>query len=179
MSKSKLLLHTCCAPCSGYLVTELAKDFEVTIYYDNSNISPSEEYERRKIEVEGFYKKSGLKFILARYDHENWLRMASGLEFEPERGKRCVLCYNHRLRNTAQYAKNHEYDCFSSTLSISPHKDSKVLSNLGRALEKELGIRFIDENWKKKERFKRAMEFSHQHDFYHQDYCGCEFSKRS
>jgi len=159
-------------------VTQLQKDFDVTIYYDNSNISPKEEYQKRKSEAENFYKKEGIKFIESQYNHDNWLKIVEGLESEPERGKRCVLCYYYRLKNTAQYAKGNGFNCFSSTLSISPHKDSKILSNLGRALEKEIGIEFIDENWKKKERFKHAMKFSHEHDFYHQDYCGCEFSDK-
>lgn len=176
MNKPKLLLHTCCAPCSGYLVTELSKDFVVTVYYDNSNIAPKEEYQKRKTEAEKFYQTIGVEFIEAEYDHKNWLDKVRGLEHEPERGKRCILCYYLRLKNTAEYAKKHGYEFFSSTLSISPHKDAKALSNLGQALAKKIGVGFIDENWKKQERFKKAMSFSHEHDFYHQDYCGCEFS---
>jgi hypothetical protein len=158
-------------------VSELKKDFEVTVYYDNSNISPKEEYEKRKSEAKEFYKKTKTNFISTEYNHDKWLEIVRGLESEPERGKRCILCYRYRLQNTAKYAKDNGYNSFSSTLSISPHKDSKILSNLGRAIGHEFEIEFIDENWKKKERFKRAMEFSHEHDFYHQDYCGCEFSK--
>ena len=177
--RSKLLLHTCCAPCSGYLTTELANDFDLTVYYDNSNISPKEEYQKRKSEAEKFFTAAGVKFIEAEYDHDAWREKMIGLEYEPERGKRCVLCYYLRLKNAAEYAQQNGYDYFASTLSISPHKDAKALSNLGRALAKKIGVNFLDENWKKQERFKKAMAFSREHEFYHQDYCGCEFSQRT
>ena len=176
--KPKLLLHTCCAPCSGYLVSELTDDFEVAVYYNNPNIYPLEEYQDRKKEVKEFFALNGIEFIEAEYDHNQWLKLIQGLESEPERGKRCILCYYLRLASTAQYAKDYGYDLFSSTLSISPHKDAKILSNLGRAIAKKIGLGFVDENWKKQDRFKKAMEFSRQHDFYQQNYCGCEFSKR-
>ena len=176
--KQKLLLHSCCAPCSGYLVSELADNFEVTVYYNNPNIYPASEYQTRKNEAKNFFGASGIKFIEQQYDHGSWLKITKDLANEPERGKRCILCYHLRLEGAAKYAKENNYDLFSATLSISPHKDAKILSNLGRAISKKISIGFIDENWKKKDRFKKAMDFSHAHDFYHQNYCGCEFSKR-
>lgn len=176
--KQKLLLHSCCAPCSGYLVSELTDNFKVTVYYNNPNIFPAEEYQIRKNEVQKFFTGSGVKFVEEKYDHYNWLKIAKGLEDEPERGKRCILCYHLRLLAAAQYAKDHNYDLFASTLAISPHKDARVLSNLGRAIAKKIGLGFIDEDWKKKDRFKKALEFSQAQNFYQQNYCGCEFSKR-
>ena len=177
--KPKLLLHICCAPCSGYLVSELADNFEVTVYYDNSNIYPAGEYQTRKNEAKEFFAASGVKFIEQPYDHDSWLKITKDLAGEPERGQRCILCYHLRLASAAQYAKDNGYDLFSSTLSISPHKNAKILSNLGRAISKKIGLGFVNENWKKKDRFKKAMEFSRQRDFYQQNYCGCEFSTRN
>ncbi|MDO8668964.1 MAG: epoxyqueuosine reductase QueH [Candidatus Buchananbacteria bacterium] len=176
--KPQLLFHSCCAPCSGYLVSELANNFAVTIYYDNSNIYPESEYQIRKNEAKNFFTSCGTKFFEVEYDHSKWLETVKGWENEPERGKRCILCYHLRLQNAAKYAKDNGYDLFSSSLSISPYKNSRVLNNLGRALAKKIGLEFLDEDWKKKDRFKKSVEFSKSYGFYRQNYCGCEFSKK-
>ena len=168
--KPRLLLHTCCAPCSGYLVSSLADNFEVTVYYNNPNIYPLEEYQARQKEVKDFFTKIGVEFVEAEYDHQQWQEVTKGLANEPEGGKRCVLCYHLRLKNSAHYAKNRNYDFFASTMSISPHKNSQILNNLGRALAKKIGIEFLAEDWKKKDRFKKAMEFSRAQGFYRQNY---------
>ena len=174
--KPKLLFHSCCAPCSGYLVSQLADNFAVTVYYNNPNIYPESEYQTRKNEAKKFFTDFGTKFIEIEYDHSNWLELARGLEGEPERGKRCILCYHFRLNSAAKYAKDNDYDLFASSLAISPYKNSKILNNLGRAVAKSVGIEFIDEDWKKKDGYKKATEFARSYDFYRQNYCGCEFS---
>mgnify|MGYP001616578751 CR=1 FL=1 len=134
--KQKLLLHSCCAPCSGYLVSELADNFEVTVYYNNPNIYPANEYQLRKNEAEKFFIGSGTRFVEEKYDHDNWLKIAKDLEDEPEGGKRCILCYHLRLTSAAQYARDNNYDCFATTLSISPHKNSKIINNLRKKIIK-------------------------------------------
>ncbi len=176
MSRPRLLLHTCCAPCSGFLVKELSKDFSVTIFYFNPNIYPDAEFKKRLTEAEQYFKRQGVDFIEAPYERESWLELVAGLEHEPERGRRCKLCYWWRLKTTAQYAPEHGFSHFASTLAISPHKDARAINNLGRALALKYGIKFLAGDWKKNDGFKRAMILSHREDFYHQDYCGCEFS---
>jgi len=176
MSKPKLLLHTCCAPCSGFLASQLLVDFAVTIYFDNSNIYPKEEYLIRRSEAKKFFTGEEINFVEADYNHEAWLKLVQGLENEPERGVRCEICYRQRLYNTAQYAVKHGFEYFGTTLSISPHKDVMMINRIGQDLSKQVGVNFLEKDFKKQDGFKHAMEFSHSHDFYHQNYCGCEFS---
>lgn len=178
-SKPKLLFHSCCAPCSGYLVSKLVDNFEVTVYYNNPNIHPESEYQIRKNEAKDFFTSHGTKFVENKYDHDKWLVLVEGLEQEPEKGKRCLRCYHFRLESTAKYAKDNNYDFFASSLAISPYKNSKILNNIGRALSKKIGIDFIDEDWKKKDGYKKATEFAKSLDFYRQNYCGCEFSTQN
>lgn len=177
-TKPKLLFHSCCAPCSGYLVSQLVDNFEVTVYYNNPNIYPKSEYQIRKNEAKNFFADHGTKFVEIEYDHDKWLELVDGLKNEPEQGKRCILCYHFRLENAAKYAKDNDYDFFASSLAISPYKKSKILNNLGRAIAKKIGVEFIAEDWKKKDGYKKATEFSKNYDFYRQNYCGCEFSQK-
>lgn len=179
MLKPSLLLHACCAPCSGYLVSQLSEKFDVSIYYDNSNIFPKEEFFKRSNEAKNYFERLGIEFIQADYNHEEWLGFVKGLEGEPERGKRCNICFLFRLRNTAKYAKEKGFDLFTSTLSISPHKDAEAINNIGNALSKELDVKFLEGDFKKNDGFKNSMEFSKENNFYQQNYCGCEFSMRS
>lgn len=176
-NKPTLLMHACCGTCSGFLVTELAKEFDVSIYYDNSNIFPRDEYDKRFADVKNYFSKLGAQVIEADYDHDHWLHMIPDLAEELEGGKRCILCYYNRLRSTAEYAKNHGYDYFGSTLAISPVKNSRAINNLGKALEKDMGVKFLEGDWKKNDGHKNAMAFSKGQGFYRQNYCGCEFSK--
>jgi len=177
-TKPKLLLHICCASCSGFLASELAKDFTVMAYYGNANIYPEAEFKKRLAEARNFFTKNEINFIEADYNHDHWLGLIAGLENEPERGKRCILCYYNRLRSSAEFAQKNNFDYFGSTLAISPHKDALVINNLGRALEKQIGIKFLAGDWKKQDGFKKAMAFSRENDFYRQNYCGCEFSHK-
>ena len=176
MEKPKLLLHACCAPCSGFLARELSRDFSVSMYFNNPNIFPLKEWEARKQEANIFFEKEKIDFIEEEHDHGSWLDLIKGLEQEPERGRRCVLCYNFRLEQTARHARENGFAYFTTTLSISPHKDARAINYLGKALSKKYKVKFLEGDFKKKDGFKKAMAFSHNHDFYRQHYCGCEFS---
>jgi predicted adenine nucleotide alpha hydrolase (AANH) superfamily ATPase len=178
MKKPKLLLHTCCAPCSGFLAGELSKQFEVTIFFSNSNIWPQDEYLIRLEEAKRFFKSEGFEFLVDDYDHDNWLEAVKGLENEPERGERCAVCYRYRLKGVAKRASDEGFDIFGSTMSISPHKVFSLLSKIGNDLSREYDVGFLDKDFKKEDGFKRAMAYSKECGFYHQNYCGCEFSRR-
>lgn len=177
--KPKLLLHACCATCSVFLAEELAKHYQVTIFFDNSNIYSELEYRRRLDEVKEYFQEEGFDFVVADYNHRDWLAKVSGLEKEQERGKRCLVCYDIRLKNTARFAKENGFDFFASTLAISPHKDAKAINKIGAEIAEEFELEFLAGDWKKNEGFKKAMELSRQCDFYRQHYCGCEFSFRN
>lgn len=178
MSKPKLLLHDCCAPCGGFLFLELSKKFDISIYYDNSNIHPFEEYQKRRDEAKKFFISQGADFFEFQYDHKEWLEAIKGLEKEPERGRRCAMCYCIRLEKAAKFAEIHKFDCFATTLSISPHKDVKLINAEGKRLAEVTGVEFLAKDWKKNNGWKYATEFSREQDFYRQNYCGCEFSRR-
>lgn len=176
-SKRRLLLHACCATCSGFLARQLAENYEVTIFYYNPNIYPESEYARRRDEARIFFVDQGYSFIEADPDYAKWREMVTGLEREPERGRRCELCYCERLEKTAQEAQNGGFDAFASTLAISPHKDVQLINRLGLELQQNYGVEFLAGDWKKQDGFRQAMAFSREHSFYRQNYCGCEYSQ--
>lgn len=175
-----LLLHSCCAPCSSYCIEYLSQFFYVTVFYYNPNIYPDEEYYHRVKEQQRFIKefptKYPVKFIEGDYDKSSFYEIAKGLEKEPEKGKRCHRCYDLRLRRTAAVAKEKGFDFFSTTLTISPMKDSQVLNEIGASIGKELGINWLYSDFKKREGYKRSTEISREYDMYRQDYCGCVYS---
>ncbi|MBP3728000.1 MAG: epoxyqueuosine reductase QueH [Pseudobutyrivibrio sp.] len=175
-----LLLHSCCAPCSSYCIEYLSQFFYVTVFYYNPNIYPDEEYYHRVKEQQRFIKefptKYPVKFIEGDYDKSSFYEIAKGLEKEPEKGKRCHRCYDLRLRRTAAVAKEKGFDFFSTTLTISPMKDSQVLNEIGASIGKELGINWLYSDFKKREGYKRSTEISKEYDMYRQDYCGCVYS---
>ncbi|MDD4332889.1 MAG: epoxyqueuosine reductase QueH [Patescibacteria group bacterium] len=177
--KPKLLLHICCVGCGVYISQILKNDFRVSLYFYNPNIFPKEEYDRRLIEAEKIAKKFKLKLIVEKYDHDFWLEKVRGREADRERGERCLICYEERLRRTAQKAKELNFDFFSTTLTMSPHKDAKAISDLGRVMEKKFGIKFLDRDFKKQDGFKKSSELSRQLGLYRQNYCGCEFSRKA
>ena len=175
-----LLLHSCCAPCSSYCIEYLSQFFYVTVFYYNPNIYPDEEYYHRVKEQQRFIKefptKYPVKFIEGDYDKSSFYEIAKGLEKEPEKGKRCHRCYDLRLRRTAAVAKEKGFDFFSTTLTISPMKDSQVLNEIGASIGTELGINWLYSDFKKREGYKRSTEISREYDMYRQDYCGCVYS---
>ena len=178
-----LFLHSCCAPCSSYCIEYLSQYFHVTVFYYNPNIYPDEEYYHRVKEQQEFIKKFPtkypVKFIEGDFEKERFYKeVAAGLEDEPERGRRCVKCFDLRLRETAKRAKAEGFDYFCTTLTISPMKDAVLLNELGAKIGDEEGISFLPSDFKKKNGYLRSCEISKEYNMYRQDYCGCEFSMR-
>ena len=181
-SVPSLLLHSCCGPCSSYCIEYLSQFFKITVFYYNPNIYPEEEYYTRVKEQERFINrfpaKHPVSFIEGDYDTESFYGIAKGLEREPEKGARCHKCYELRLRRTAQVAKEKGFDFFTTTLTISPMKDSAVLNEIGRKVALEEGVSWLPSDFKKREGYKRSTELSKEYDMYRQDYCGCVYSYR-
>ncbi len=179
--KPRLLLHCCCAPCSSATLERLEKDYEIDIYYYNPNIEPYEEFEKRAKEEQRFIRESrpegGTEVIVAPYDHEAFQEIARGREEMPERGERCYFCYELRMRRTAEYAREHGYQCFTTSLSISPYKSSRWINEIGQRLEKETGVHFVWSDFKKQNGYHRSIELSAEYHLYRQDWCGCVYSK--
>ena len=178
MQKQKLLLHACCAPCVTVPMERLQADFEVSCFFYNPNIHPAEEHSKRLAEIQNLAKKLDLQIIIHRYDSERWFELVKGLEDEPERGARCKICFHMRLEQTAQYARQHGFDIFTTTLTLSPHKNAALINQLGAELGKRYQIEFLAADFKKKDGFKRSIELSDRHNLYRQTYCGCIFSRR-
>ena len=176
-----LLLHSCCAPCSSYVLEYLSAYFDITIFYYNPNISPEEEFAKRVNEQKRLISeiplKHNVKFIEGKYDCERFYEMAKGLEHLNEGGERCFKCYRLRLEETAKAAKDGGFDYFTTTLSISPHKNAQVLNAIGAELSNEYGIDYLFSDFKKKNGYKRSCELSEIYGLYRQNYCGCVYSK--
>lgn len=177
----KLMLHGCCAPCSSYCLEYLSKYFDITLLYYNPNISSYEEYLKRENEVKRLISllpaEHEIKFLSVGYDSSEFEEMAKGLENIPEGGARCFKCYEMRMRKAAELAKENSYDYFTTTLSISPLKNSQKINEIGQKLEKEIGVSHLPSDFKKKEGYKRSIELSHIYGLYRQNFCGCRFSK--
>lgn len=175
-----LLLHSCCAPCSSYVLEYLSDYFGITVFYYNPNIYPDEEYEMRVREQQRFIRafpaKHPIDFIEGAYDKERFYEMARGLEAVPEGGQRCFQCYELRLREAGELAKARGFDYFTTTLSISPMKNAEKLNEIGLRLAEELGVAYLCSDFKKRNGYKRSTELSREYGMYRQDYCGCVFS---
>lgn len=174
--KSKLLLHACCAPCSIYVLQKLSADYQMTIYFYDPNIHPKVEYNKRRDELKKYAAKLQLDFVEGPYDSAHWLERTKGLENEPEKGKRCEVCFDIRLAESARYAKEQGFDYWTTVLSISPHKDSKQINRVGARITDIVDLPYIAADWKKNDGFKIASQLSKQENFYRQDYCGCIYS---
>lgn len=179
----KLLLHSCCAPCSSYVLEYLSNYFEITVLYYNPNIFPESEYTKRIWEQQKLIDEMNVKypisFMAGPYDKEKFYEMAKGLEEVKEGGVRCFECYELRLRETARIAAQAGFDYFTTTLSISPLKNAEKLNEIGVKLAEEYGVSYLLSDFKKKNGYKRSIELSKQYGLYRQDYCGCEFSKKT
>lgn len=177
----KLLLHACCAPCSSYVLEYLSKYFEITIYYYNPNIHPNVEYERRLNELKKFLNEfkgiNKINLIETNYDTNEYFKSIKGLENLGERSNRCYECYKFRMKKAAKYASENNFDYFTTTLSISPYKNSKWINEIGEYLEDECNIKYLYADFKKKNGYKRSLELSNIYGLYRQDYCGCIYSK--
>ncbi|MBR7081722.1 MAG: epoxyqueuosine reductase QueH, partial [Oscillospiraceae bacterium] len=176
----RLLLQSCCAPCSSSVLEKLAEHFRVTVYYYNPNISPEGEFYRRAEEQKRLISEMPLKrkvdIIIENYDESEFLDAVRGLENEPEGGKRCSACFHLRLEKTAQKARGLGFDYFTTTLTVSPLKDAQTLNSIGLALGEKYGVKFLPSDFKKRDGYKRSIELSEQYGLYRQDYCGCRFS---
>lgn len=176
-----LLLHSCCAPCSSYVLEYLSQFFQITIYYYNPNITDEEEYHKRIEEqrrlVEELPAKNPIQFIEGNYEPARFYDLSKGFEQVPEGGERCFRCYELRLEEAAKIAKKLEFDYFTTTLSISPLKNATKLNEIGEKLSQKYGIPHLSADFKKKNGYKRSIELSKEYQLYRQDYCGCIFSK--
>ena len=176
-----LLLHSCCAPCSSYVISYLTNYFNITIFYYNPNIYPIEEYEKRKQEQIKLIKKlkhtNKLNIIDCDYDNEIYKQKIKGLEKELEGGKRCYKCFELRLEKTAKIAKDNNFDYFSTTLTVSPHKNADILNEIGINFQNKYNIKWLYSNFKKKDGYKKSIELSKKYNLYRQNYCGCKYSK--
>ena len=181
--KRKLLLHSCCAPCSSHVISYLTNFFDITILYYNPNISPKNEYEKRKKEqiklINEIDKVNKLNIIDCDYDNDIYESKIKGYENEPERGSRCTICFNLRLSKTALLAKELNYDFFCTTLTVSPYKNSKLINEIGIELEKKYKVKWLYSDFKKENGYKHSIELSKKYNLYRQDYCGCKYSIRN
>ncbi len=174
----KILLHTCCAPCSSYVVFKLKYFYkmDITAYYYNPNIHPEEEYERRYSEMEKLAEFLDFKLIKGVYDKESWFKKTEKLKNEPEGGRRCYICYAIRLNETAKKAKELGFDYFTTTLTVSPHMKHHIINKIGKNFEKKYGIKFLEENFKKQNGYLYSVRISKYLKLYRQHYCGCLYS---
>ena len=177
-----LLLHSCCAPCSSYVLEYLSQYFEITIFYYNPNIGKEEEYKKRVEEqkrlIESLPAKHPIYFMEGEYEPEKFYDAVKGYEKYEEGGERCFICYEMRLRESAKIAKEKGFDYFTTTLSISPLKNATKLNEIGHKLSSEYEVEYLYSDFKKKNGYKRSIELSKEYDLYRQDYCGCVYSVR-
>ncbi|MCI5727363.1 MAG: epoxyqueuosine reductase QueH [Clostridium sp.] len=177
----KLLLHSCCAPCSSYVLEYLSKYFRITVLYYNPNISIEEEYlhriEEQKRLISEMKTINEVDFVQGEYNPNEFFAMAKGLEDVKEGGERCFKCYELRLRETVKIALDNGYDYFTTTLSISPHKNAQKINEIGEKLSEEYGVKYLYSDFKKREGYKRSIELSKEYNLYRQNYCGCIYSK--
>lgn len=177
--KPKLLLHVCCAPCSSYCQEYLTKYFDITLLFYNPNMDTYAEYSKRADELRRLVKEAGfaVEVIIMDYEPQKFLDMARGLEEIPEGGARCFKCYELRMREAAEYAAEHGFDYFTTTLSISPLKNAVRINEIGEKLAAEYGVKHLPSDFKKRGGYQRSIELSHEYSLYRQNYCGCRFSK--
>ena len=176
---ARLLLHSCCAPCSSACIERLKERFSVTVLYYNPNIDDPAEYEKRKAEQIRLLQETGwADFVDCDHEAEKFAEMAKGLEQEPERGARCYRCYALRLDKTAKTAAEQGFPWFATTLTLSPHKNAEWLNELGEKAQERYGVQYLYSDFKKQGGYYRSIELSNEHGLYRQDFCGCKYSKR-
>lgn len=183
-SKKRLLIHSCCAPCSSYCLLYLSQYFDITCFFYNPNISPVEEYDKRVKEIKRFISEINgeyslsIEFMEGEYEPERFYEMAKGLEDAPEGGERCFACYRMRLEEAAKLAEKIGADYFTTTLSISPLKNAEKINEIGEELADIYEVSHLPSDFKKKNGYKTSIELSRKYDLYRQNYCGCVYSKR-
>lgn len=175
-----LLLHSCCGPCSSYVLDYLSRYFDITVLYYNPNIWPESEFELRaetqKLLLSAAEYTNGVDIIIPKYNSNEFYSAVQGLESEPEGSIRCIKCFELRLQKTAEYAKDNGFDYFTTTLSVSPHKNADALNAIGLALSEKYGTKYLCADFKKRDGYKRSVELSKLYGLYRQNYCGCKFS---
>lgn len=178
----KLLLHSCCAPCSSAVITKLKDYFDITVIYYNPNIEPYEEYIKRKEEQKRLItlldSKNKIDFIDCDYDNDKYHELVKGHEDDPERGNRCYICYKQRMEYTASRAKENNYDFFGTTLSVSPYKISRWINEIGYDLSNKYDVSYLPSDFKKRDGYKKSIELSKKYNLYRQNYCGCIYSQK-
>lgn len=178
----RLLLHSCCAPCSSYTLEYLSRYFDITVLYYNPNISPRSEFDKRAVEqarlIAELPAQHKVKLVVYDYDYTEFLDIARGYEGCQEGGERCFRCYRMRLEKTAEKAKAEGFDYFCTTLSISPLKDSQIINKIGYETAEKYGVKWLPSDFKKKEGYKRSIELSREYNLYRQNFCGCAYSKK-
>jgi predicted adenine nucleotide alpha hydrolase (AANH) superfamily ATPase len=170
----KILLHVCCGPCSTQAV-EVLRDDTLTFFFSNSNIFPEEEYQKRLENAKIVAQKDDIEVIEDEYNHDEWLNFIKGLEEEPEQGRRCEKCFEFRLRRLEKYAKENDYNIVTTTLTVSPFKNTQIINKIGKSTE-ESQIRFLELNLKDDDGYRNSIKISKELGLYRQKYCGCEFS---
>jgi hypothetical protein len=181
--KNKLLLHVCCIGCGAYVLELLKSEYDITLYFYNPNVEPRAEYDKRLQEAKKAAAQFGVKLIEEEYENEHWHELVRGHENDLEKGERCHICYRARLEKTARYASEHNFDFFTTTLTISPHKDAFAINKIGLELGEKypqtsrgVGINFLARDFKKQDGFKKTCELSRELNLYRQEYCGCGYS---
>ncbi len=176
--RPKLLLHSCCAPCSSACLERVKDFFDLSVYYYNPNIDSQEEFNLRAKEQERFCREQKVACLIEDYKKEEFLREVNGLEKEKEGGARCIECFYLRLRKTAEKAKLLGFEYFATTLTVSPLKNAELLNKIGEKVQEQTGVKFLYTDFKKRGGYLRSIELSKKYNLYRQNYCGCEFSKR-
>lgn len=177
----KLLLHSCCAPCSSYVLEYLSQHFEIMVYFYNPNIYPAEEYYKRVTEIERLVGqmnfKNPVRLVSGAYEPGEFYQAVKGFEKEAEGGSRCLRCFSLRLEEAAKVCRAGNHDYFTTTLSISPLKNAAQLNEIGESIAKEYGIQYLPSDFKKRDGYKRSIQLSEEYGLYRQNYCGCVFSR--
>ncbi len=178
--RASLMMHACCAPCSSAVLERVEPYFETALYYYNPNIQPVEEYEKRLCEftklLKASYMEKSVNLLCGDYDEDIFLSASSGLESEPEGGARCTMCFEMRLRGTAIEAQKRGFEYFSTTLTVSPHKNAAVINHIGEKLAAQYGVKWLPADFKKRDGYLRSIQLSKEYNLYRQCYCGCLFS---
>lgn len=178
MSKTQILLHACCGPCSPYIISSLSVEYDVSVCFFNPNIFPQEELVHREMEIRKYCDAEGIAVFVPEYSHEDWLVAIKGNEDCKEGGERCRICFRYRLEKTARVASENGIPLFTTTLTVSPHKNAQVINETGIAAGEMHGVKFLKSDFKKKDGFKKSCEAATDHGMYRQNYCGCKFSMR-
>ncbi len=173
----KVLLHACCATCAGYCIQKLLElEYEPVLYFYNPNIFPPDEFMKRYLELKKYCEKKNIELLIDKQNANSWYYYIEGLEEEPEKGKRCDRCFELRLFQTAAKAIKLDINNFTTTLTVSPHKNSEKIIGIGKQLANKFELNFLDIDFKKQDGFLKTMQISKEENFYRQSYCGCEFS---